>query len=55
MDRKGLGQTGPFALTLDGGVDKKWSANLLEILFGPITRAQPKRFKDALNSLIQEV
>ena len=38
----------------DGGMAKEWSANPLEIPLGPITRARAKRFKEALNVLIQD-
>ena len=31
------------------------SMELVQILIGPITRARAKKFKDALNRLIQEV
>ena len=37
----------------DGGMAKEWSADPLEIPLGPITRARAKRFKEALNVLIQ--
>ena len=38
----------------DGGMAKEWSADPLEIPRGPITRAKAKRFKEALNVLIQD-
>ena len=38
----------------DGGMAKEWSADPLEIPLGPITRARAKRFKEALNVLIQD-
>ena len=38
----------------DGGMTKEWSADPLEILLGPITRAKAERFKEALNLLIQD-
>ena len=38
----------------DGGMAKEWSADPLEIPRGPITRARAKRFKEALNVLIQD-
>ena len=39
----------------DAGMAKEWSANPLEILLGPMTRARAKRFKEALNILFQDV
>ena len=36
----------------DGGMTREWSADLLEILLGPMTRARAKRFKETLNILI---
>ena len=39
---------------VDGGMAKEWSADPLEIPLGPITRAKAKRFKEALNVLIQD-
>ena len=38
----------------DGGMTKKWSADPLEIPLGLMTRARAKRFKEALNVLIQD-
>ena len=38
----------------DGGMTKEWSANPLEISLRPRTRARAKRFKEALNILIQD-
>ena len=38
----------------DEGMGKEWSANPLEIPLGPMARARPKRFKEALNVLIQD-
>ena len=38
----------------DGGMAKEWSADPLEIPRGPITRTRAKRFKEALNVLIQD-
>ena len=39
----------------DGGKAKEWSAEPLEIPLGPMTRARAKKFKEALNVLIQDV
>ena len=39
----------------DVGMAKEWNADPLEILLGPMTRAKAKRFKEALNVLIQDV
>ena len=33
---------------------KEWSADLLEIPLGPMTRARSKRFKEALHVLIRD-
>ena len=38
----------------NGGTAKEWVADPLEIPLGPMTRARAKRFKEALNVLIQE-
>ena len=38
----------------DGGMAREWSADLLEIPFGPMTRSRAKRFKEALNVLIRD-
>ena len=38
----------------DGGMTREWSADPLEILLGPMTRARAKRFKEALNILIRD-
>ena len=38
----------------DGGMAKEWCADPLEIPLGPTTRARAKRFKEALNVLIQD-
>ena len=43
-----------LAIYADGGMAKEWSADPLEIPLGPITRARAKRFKEALNVLIQD-
>ena len=40
--------------SLDRGMAKQWSANLLEISLGPMTRARAKRFKETLNFLIRD-
>ena len=39
---------------IDGGVAREWSADPLEILLGPMTRARAKRFKEVLNVLIRD-
>ena len=38
----------------DGGMAKEWSVDPLEITLGLMTRAKAKRFKEALNFLIQD-
>ena len=38
----------------DRGMAKEWSANPIEIPLGPMTQARAKRFKEALNVLIQD-
>ena len=38
----------------DGGMAKEWSADPLEIPLGPMIRTRAKRFKEALNVLIQD-
>ena len=38
----------------DGGMAKEWSMGPLEIPLGLMTRAKAKRFKEALNVLIQD-
>ena len=38
----------------DGGMAKEWSVDPLEIPLGPMTQAKAKRFKEALNVLIQD-
>ena len=43
----------PFEL-VDGGMAKEWNVDPLEIPLGPMTRARAKRFKEALNVLIQD-
>ena len=43
-----------WLFVFDGGMAKEWSADPLEIPLGPITRARAKRFKEALNVLIQD-
>ena len=40
--------------TNDGGMGKEWSAISLQIPLGPMTRVKAKRFKEALNVLIQD-
>ena len=40
--------------TIDGGMAKEWSADPLEFPLGPMTRARAKRFKEALNDLIED-
>ena len=37
-----------------GGMARKWSANLLEIPLGPMTRVRAKRFKEAFDVLIRD-
>ena len=37
----------------DGGMTRKWSAYPLEVPLGPMTQDRAKKFKEALNALIQ--
>ena len=41
-----------FERLCDGSMAKEWSADLLKIPLGLMTRARAKRFKEALNVLI---
>ena len=47
-------RTNHFQEENDGGMAKEWSADPLGIPLGPMTRAKAKRFKEALNVLIQD-
>ena len=39
----------------DEGTTNKWSVDSIQVPIGPITRAWPKRFKETLNGLIQNI